>query len=170
MGGLSLLPSVRRAVWSIAPDIAITNAGSVKTFLDDYSYAQPRFGLLMLAIFAGLGLALVAIGVFSVMSYAVSLRTNEIGIRMTLGARRSTILQTALLEGIRLVLTGIILGEAASLALRRLIASQVWGVSPTDPLTLGSVAVIIVATGLLACLVPARRATKVDPMVALRHE
>jgi putative ABC transport system permease protein len=170
LGALSILPSVQRAVWSVAPDVALTNTGSVETFLDNYSYAQPRFGLLTLTIFAGLGLALVAIGVFCVMSYAVSLRTHEIGIRMALGAPRGTILQTALLEGLRLIIVGIILGEVVSFALRRLIASQVWGVSPADPLTLGSVAVVIVATGLLACLFPARRAMKVDPMVALRYE
>jgi putative ABC transport system permease protein len=138
--------------------------------LNDYANAQPRFGLLTLGIFAGLGMALVAIGIFSVLSYSVSLRTHEFGIRMALGASRSTILRTALLEGLRLIVVGITLGEVASFALRRLIASQVWGVSPTDPATFGSVAAVIVATGLMACLFPARRATKVDPMVALRHE
>jgi putative ABC transport system permease protein len=170
MGGLSLLPSVQRAVSSVAPDVALTNTGSIKTLLNSSAYAQPRFGLLTLAIFAGLGLVLVAIGVFSVMSYSISLRKHEIGIRMALGASRSTVLQTALLEGLRLIVVGIVLGEGASFALRRLIASQLWGVSPADPLTLGSVAVVIVTTGLLACLFPARRATKVDPMVALRYE
>ena len=102
MGGLSLLPSLQRAVGSVAPDVTLTNTGSVKTSLDNYSYAQPRFGLLTLAIFGGLGLVLVAIGVLSVMSYSVSLRTHEIGIRMALGAHRRTILQTALWEGLRL--------------------------------------------------------------------
>ena len=170
LGGLSLLPSVQRAVWSVAPDIALTNAGSIETLLNDSAYGQPRFGLLTLAIFGGLGLALVAIGVFSVMSYSVSLRTHEIGIRIALGARRKTILQTALLDGLRLIIIGIILGEVTSFGLRRLIASQVWGISPADPLTLGSAAVVIMTTPLLACLFPARRATKVDPMVALRYE
>ncbi len=170
LGGLSLMPSVQRAVWSVAPDITLTNTGSVKTSLDDSSYAQPRFGLFTLGIFAGLGLAFVAIGIFSVMSYSVSLGTHEIGIRMALGASRGTILHASLRTGLRQVTLGIILGEVASFALRRLIASQVWGVSPVDPLTLGSVAFVIVTTGLLACLVPARRAAAVDPMVALRHE
>jgi putative ABC transport system permease protein len=108
--------------------------------------------------------------VFSVMAYTVSLQTQEIGIRMALGAQQSRILQTILAKGARLLAAGIVLGLFASYGLTRFLARQIWGVSTTDPWTFAAVAAILVAVGLGACFLPARRATGVDPLVALRYE
>lgn len=165
-----MLKSVSQAVWSVDPDVALTQAGSIQAFLRDYAYAQPKFGLVVLSVFAAIGLVLVTVGVFSVMAYSVSLQTHEIGIRMALGAQRSSVLAMVLARGLRLIAVGIILGEVASLALSRFIASQIWGVSARDPLTLGAIAAVIGAAGLAACVLPAQRASRVDPLVALRHE
>jgi putative ABC transport system permease protein len=117
-----------------------------------------------------IGLALVVIGVFSVMGYTVALQTREIGIRMALGAQQRNILRRVLLSGLRLVAVGIFVGLLASYALTRFLASQIWGISATDPATFAAVVLIVVSAGLNACLVPARRAAQTDPLVALRHE
>jgi putative ABC transport system permease protein len=167
---LAMVNSVSRAVWAVDPDVALTQTGSIPTFLKDYAYAQPRFGLIVLGVFAAIGLVLVIIGVFSVMAYSVSLQTHEVGIRMALGAQQSSVLRMVLGRGLRLIAVGIILGELANITLTRLIASQIWGVSARDPLTLCAIAAVIGAAGLLACLFPARKATQVDPLIALRHE
>lgn len=166
----SLLNSVRREIWSVDRNVALADTGSLESYLEKFSYAQPRFGVASLGAFAGIGLMLVVIGVFSVMAYTVSLQTHEIGIRMALGAQQSNVLQMVLRKGMRLIAAGILLGLVTSFALTRLLASQIWGVSATDPLTFSIVVVIVVAVGLLACLLPARRATHVDPLVALRYE
>jgi ABC-type antimicrobial peptide transport system permease subunit len=110
------------------------------------------------------------IGVFSVMAYTVSLQTQEIGIRMALGAQQAGILNMVLRKGARLLVAGIILGLFASYGLTRFLASQIWGVSATDPWTFGAVVALVVGVGLAACYLPARRATQVDPLVALRYE
>jgi len=165
-----MVKSVSQAVWAVDPDVALTQAGSIQAFLRDYAYAQPKFGLVVLSVFAAIGLVLVTVGVFSVMAYSVSLQTHEIGIRMALGAQRSSVLAMVLARGMRLIAVGIILGEVTSLALSRFIASQIWGVSARDPLTLGAIAAVIGAAGLAACVLPAQRASRVDPLVALRHE
>ena len=167
---LSMVRSVNRAVWAVDPDVALTQTASIQTFLKDYAYAQPRFGLIVLGVFAAIALVLVIIGVFSVMAYSVSLQTHEVGIRMALGAQRSSVLRMVLGRGLRLIAAGIILGELANLTLTRLIASQIWGVSARDPLTLSAIAAVIGGAGLLACILPARKATQVDPLIALRHE
>ena len=166
---LALAKSVNRAVRAVDAGVALRQPGSLEGGLED-SFVQPRFGLVVLGAFAGIGLVLVITGVFSVMAYSVSLQTHEIGIRMALGARRSGVLAMVLARGARLLALGIIVGELASLVLTRLLASQVWGVSVRDPLTLVSIALIIVAAGVLACVMPARKASRVDPMVALRYE
>jgi putative ABC transport system permease protein len=124
----------------------------------------------VLGIFAGVGLVLVAIGVYSVMAYTVSRQTQEIGIRMALGARRGDVLGLVVRAGFGLVLIGVVLGFAASLAASRVIASQLSGVSPRDPLALVTAVGVMVLAGVAACYFPARRATRVDPMVALRCE
>ncbi|HEV2380752.1 MAG TPA: ABC transporter permease [Terriglobia bacterium] len=165
-----MLKSISRAVWAVDPDAALTRSGSIQTFLQDFVYAGPRFGLVVLGVFAAIGLLLVVIGVFSVMAYSVSLQTHEIGIRMALGARRSGVLGMVLARGLRLVALGIVIGEIANLGLTRLLASQIWGVSARDPLTFASMAMVIAIAGTLACVVPARKASRVDPMVALRYE
>jgi putative ABC transport system permease protein len=167
---LAMLEGVRREIWDVDSNIALTDTGSIEDYLKKYSYAGPRFGLITLGIFAGIGLVLVIIGVFSVMAYSVSLQTHDIGVRMALGAQQGDILKMILLRGLRLIAAGIVLGLLASYGLMRLIANQIWGVSPTDPLTFAAVVVAIVVVGLAACLLPARRATQVDPLVALHYE
>jgi ABC-type antimicrobial peptide transport system permease subunit len=151
-------------------NVASTNAGTLKQFLTQFSYAQPRFGLVVLGIFAGVGLVLVAIGVYSVMAYTVSRQTQEIGIRMALGARRADVLGMVVRAGLGLVVIGVVLGFVASLAASRVIASQLACVSPRDPLALVTAVGVMVVAGVAACYFPARRATRVDPMVALRYQ
>ncbi len=167
---LSMLMSVRREIWSVDRNVALTLTGTLEGYLQQYSYAGPQFGLVLLSIFATVGLVLVAIGVFSVMAYSVSLQTHEIGIRMALGSPARNVLNMVLGKGLRLIGLGIALGVIASVGLTRLVASQFWGVSPNDPLTFFGVICVLIAVGLAACLVPARRATQVSPLIALRYE
>jgi ABC-type antimicrobial peptide transport system permease subunit len=119
---------------------------------------------------AGIALLLVVVGVFSVTAYTVSLRTQEIGVRMALGAQQSDVLRMVLRHGFALIAAGLVIGLLASVGLTRFLASQIWGVSATDPWTFGIVALLLVLAGLVACYLPARRATEVDPLVALRYE
>ncbi len=167
---LTLLRAVRGEVWSVDPNVALTLTGTLRGYLKDFSYAGPEFGLILMAVFAGIGLALVAIGVYGVMSYTVSRQVHEIGIRMALGAPRGSVLGLVIRNGLRLIAIGIVAGLAASFGLARLLASQLFGVSANDPLTFTSVAAVLAAAGLAACYFPANRATRVDPLKALRHE
>jgi predicted permease len=167
---LLMLNAVRREIWATDRNVALTLTGSLEGFIGSFSYAGPRFAFLMMTIFAAMGLVLVTIGVYSVIAYTASRRTHEIGIRMALGARRADVLQLVIGMGARLVVLGLAIGLLVCLALSRAIASQLWGVSPYDPATLASVAAVLLVTGLVACWVPARRATRVDPLVALRSE
>lgn len=166
----SLLPAVRREIWAVDPKIAITFNGTLQSLLADISYTEPRFYLITSGAFAGIGLLLVVIGVFSLMAYTVSLRTHEIGIRMALGAAQGSILKMVLTKGFRLIAAGVVIGVLASFALTRFIASQIWGISVTDPTTFVSVVGIVVLAGFTACLLPARRAARLDPLIALRYE
>jgi putative ABC transport system permease protein len=166
----SLVPAVRQEIWAVDPKIAITWTGTLQGLLADISYTGPRFNLITSGAFAGIGLLLVVIGVFSVLAYTVSLRTHEIGIRMALGAGQSNILEMVLTKGFRLIAAGVVIGLLVSFALTRFIASQIWGISVTDPITFVSVVAIIAFVGFIACFLPARRASHVDPMVALRYE
>jgi putative ABC transport system permease protein len=138
--------------------------------LEQHTYATPEFGVSLSGPLAGIALVLVVIGVFSVMAYTVSLRTQEIGVRMALGAQQGEVLRMVLKKGFALIAAGICIGVVASFGLTRFLASQIWGVSATDPWTFGAVAGLVVMTGLAACLLPARRAASVDPLVALRYE
>jgi len=167
---LSMLMSVRREIWSVDRNVALTFTGTLEGYLQQFSYAGPQFGLVLLSIFATVGLVLVAIGVFSVMAYSVSLQTHEIGIRMALGSPARDVLNMVLGKGMRLIGLGIVLGVIASVGLTRLVASQFWGVSPNDPVTFFGVIFVLIAVGLAACLVPARRATQVSPLIALRYD
>ena len=166
----AMLNAVRREIWSVDRNVALTLTGSLQDILKQYSYAEPRFSLLVLGIFAVAGMTLVALGVYSVVAYTVSRQTHEIGIRVALGASRAEVLRMVLRMGGRLVGLGVVSGVAASFAVTRLIRSQIWGVSPHDPATLVVVVLVVSLAGFAACLFPARRATRVDPMVALRHE
>jgi putative ABC transport system permease protein len=124
----------------------------------------------LLALFSGLALLLAAVGLYGVMSYLVAQRTHEIGIRLALGAQASDVLKLIVGQGMALALLGVGLGLGAALALTRLMARLLYGVSATDPLTFAVVALLLSLIALLACYVPARRATRIDPLVALRHE
>jgi putative ABC transport system permease protein len=166
----SLVPDIKREVRAVEPGVAFTPANSIETLLEQNVYAQPRFAAVVMSAFAGIGLLLAAIGIFSVMAYAVSLRTHEFGIRMALGAQRGAVLRIVLWRGMAMIAAGVLIGEVTSLALIRLLRNQLWGVSPYDPLTLAGVVAVLAVAGGIACLVPARRATHVDPMVALRYE
>ena len=167
---LSMVKAVKREIWAVDPNVALTLTGSLADYLKQFSYAEPRFSLILLGVFAGVGLVLVAMGVYSVIAYTVSRQTHEIGIRMALGAARSDVFGMVLKMGLRLIAVGTVVGLLAAFGATRLIASQIWGISPHDPLTLCGVVAVVTLAGLAACYFPARRATRVDPMVALRYE
>jgi putative ABC transport system permease protein len=166
----AMLQTVRREIWAVDRGVAITLTGTLNEYLTRFSYAEPRFSLVLLSVFSGVGLLLVAIGVYSVITYTISRQTHEIGIRIALGAARSHVVRMVGTLALRLLGVGIVLGLLASIAATRLIASQLWTVSPYDPLTLTLVVGVMVAIGLVACYFPARRAMRVDPIVALRYE
>jgi putative ABC transport system permease protein len=126
--------------------------------------------MILLGGFALLALILASVGIYGVVSYLVAQRTNEIGIRMALGAQRGDVLKMIVGQGAKMALLGVAFGIAAALALTRLMSGMLFGVTPTDPLTFFAVAALLVAVALLACYIPARRASRVDPVVALRYE
>jgi predicted permease len=165
----SMTGSAREAVHSIDPDLPLAKVATLMTLVDD-SMSQPRFSMLLLACFGLLALLLASIGMYGVISYSVMQRTREIGIRMALGAERRSVFGMVLGEGARLAGLGIAIGLLAALAVTRLMASFLYGVQPTDPLTFLAVSLLMVGITLLACYLPARRATRVDPTVALRYE
>jgi putative ABC transport system permease protein len=165
----SMTASVREAIHSIDPDLPLAKVATLTTLVDD-SLSQPRFAMLLLASFGVLALLLASTGMYGVISYSVAQRTQEIGIRMALGAERRNVFGMVLSQGARLAGLGIALGLVAALGVTRLMASFLYGVQPADPLTFAIVSLLLVGTALLACYLPARGATRVDPLVALRHE
>ncbi len=167
---LAMLNAVRQEIWATDRSVALTLTGTLEGYISQFSYAGPRFGFFLLGIFATIGLVLVTIGVYSVLAYTAARRTHEIGIRMALGAERGDVLKLVINMGLRLVVLGVAIGLAASICVGRVIATQLWGVSPYDPATLIAVPLLLLITGLVACWVPARRAARVDPLVALRYE
>ena len=167
---LTMLNAVEKEIWATDANVAVTLAGTMEGYISQFSYAGPRFGFLLMMIFSSIGLVLVTLGVYSVLAYTTARRTQEIGIRLALGAKGSDVLGLVLRMGLRLVGIGVGLGLIASLALGRVIATQLWGVSAYDPWTLTCVPLLLLITGLVACWLPARRAANVDPLVALRYE
>jgi ABC-type antimicrobial peptide transport system permease subunit len=167
MNGLA--DAVRRAVASVDKTVPIYDLQTVDQMLLDASSLR-RFDMWLFAAFAGLALVLAAIGVYGVMAYSVSQRTREIGIRMALGATRQDVLRMVVGQGIKMALAGVVVGAVGAAALTRLMADLLYQVSPTDVGTFALVSLTVVGCILLACYVPSRRATKVDPNVALRYE
>jgi predicted permease len=165
----SLVAAVRRGVYAVDPEQPVANVQTMEEILGEES-AQRRVGMVLLATFAGLALLLSSLGIYGVLSFFVAQHTQEIGVRLALGARPRSILALVLGKGMRLALAGLGLGLVGALALTRLIESQLFGVSASDPLTYAALALLLAAVALLACYLPARKATKVDPMVALRYE
>jgi predicted permease len=167
---MTMLNVVEREIWATDHNVALTFTGTMEGYISQFSYAGPRFGFMLMTIFSSIGLVLVTLGVYSVLAYTTARRTQEIGIRLALGAKGSDVLGLVLRMGLRLVGIGVGLGLIASLALGRVIATQLWGVSAYDPWTLTCVPLLLLLTGLVACWLPARRAANVDPLVALRYE
>ena len=167
---MTMMNAVRHEIWATDANVALTLTGTLEGYIRQFSYAGPRFGFLLMTIFGAIGLVLVTIGVYSVLAYTTTRRTQEIGIRMALGAKSSDVLGMVIRMGLRLVGIGVGLGLIASVAIGRVIATQLWGVSAYDPWTLTCVPAVLLITGLLACWLPARRAANVDPLVALRYE
>ena len=167
---LAMMKAVEHEIWATDANVALTMTGTLEGYISQFSYAGPRFGFFLMMIFGAIGLVLVTIGVYSVLAYTTARRTQEIGIRMALGAKSSDVQGMVIRMGLRLVGIGVALGLIASLAIGRVIATQLWGVSAYDPWTLVSVPAVLLITGLVACWLPARRAASVDPLVALRYE
>jgi putative ABC transport system permease protein len=166
---MSLVGAVRQAIREVDPDQPVSNIATMADVLGEEA-SQRRMGMIMLVAFAGLALLLASLGIYGVLAYFVSQHTNEIGVRLALGATPRNILFLVLKKGMGLTLVGVAIGVVASFALTRLMSSLLFGVKASDPLTFVAVPVLLAAVALLACAIPARRATKVDPMVALRYE
>jgi len=164
-----LADELRQAVRQMDSSLAVADLRAMSQ-IADANVATPRFTLFLVALFAGLALTLAAIGIYGVISYSVSQRTHEFGLRMALGAKPWDVQSLVLRQGARLALLGVAVGLAGALALGRVLWSLLYEVSAADPATFGSVTLIAIAIVLVACYVPARRATRVDPMTALRTE
>jgi putative ABC transport system permease protein len=161
--------SLRAALTSLDKSLPVYDLKPMTEYLRD-SLARRRFNLILLTAFSGVALALAAVGIYGVISYGVTQRTHEIGIRMALGAEKGDVLWLVVRQGMLMALGGVAIGLLASFALTRLMETLLFGVSVTDPLTFSVIALLLTSVALLACFIPARRATKVDPMVALRYE
>ena len=165
----SLTSAITDAVHKVDPDEPLVRVATMESIVDR-SLGEQQLNVVLLAAFAGLALLLGAIGIYGVQSYAVRQRVREIGIRIALGAQRSDVFGLVVGQGLKLALIGICIGLAACFGLTRLMASQLYGLSATDPLTFAGMSIVLMLVALLACWIPARRAMRVDPMVALRHE
>ncbi|MHB8501796.1 MAG: ADOP family duplicated permease [Candidatus Acidiferrales bacterium] len=164
-----LIDELKKQVWSVDRQIPVSDIQSMNDLMAD-SLAQQRFNMLLLGLFAALALVLSAVGIYGLMAYAVSQRTHEIGVRLAVGAQRRDVLRLIVGEGAKLAFFGIVIGFSAAFGLTRLMASLLFEVTPSDPETFAAVALLLAAVALVACYIPARRATRVDPMVALRYE
>ncbi len=166
---LGMAPAIRREIQALDKELPIIGVGAARQALAE-SVARPRFNTLLLGVFAGVALILAAIGVYGVMAFAASQRTQEIGVRVALGAQRWDILKLALGQGLRLTAGGVVIGLAGAAALTRVIASQLYEVTASDPATFIASALLLMAVAIVASYFPARKAMNVDPMVALRRD
>ncbi len=166
---LNLAAAVRQAVWSVDRAQPVSHIRTMDDILSE-EVVQRRIGMTLLVSFAALALLLASLGIYGVLSYAVTQRTQEIGIRMALGAGRQAVVRMVMADGLRLATAGMAIGLGVSLVLTRLMTGLLFGVSASDPYTLAGVTLLLTAVALVACYVPARRAAKVDPMIALRYE
>jgi len=165
----SIVSAVQRAVWTIDPNQAISNVSTLEEIVSE-SVAQPRFNMFLMAMFGFLALLLAVVGIYGLLSYAVTQRRQELGIRLALGANRKDVLKLVLRQGMTLALIGQAAGLIGAFALTRVMRGLLFGIGPTDSNTFISVAIVSTVVAFVACYLPARRATKVDPLVALRFE
>jgi putative ABC transport system permease protein len=166
---MKMAAAVQGEVWAIDKSLPVSEIRSMEEVISA-SIAPQRFNMTLLALFAGIALILAAVGIYGVMSYSVTQRTHEIGIRMALGARASDVVKMIVGQAMALVAIGIGAGLVGAFLLTRLMSSLLYGVSATDPATYIAISAALAGVALGACFIPARRATKVDPMVALRYE
>jgi predicted permease len=166
---LAIAAAIEDRIWALDKDRPVTSIKTIERQMEENTGA-PRSQSVLLGIFGGLGFALAIVGVYGVMSYVVSRQTREIGIRMALGADREKVLRMVIVHGLKLTLTGVVIGVVVSLALTRFMRSLLLGVSATDPVSFGGVAILLILVAVAACFIPAQRAMRVDPMVALRYE
>jgi putative ABC transport system permease protein len=166
----AMVNAMNNEIWAMDKSIVPQNTNTVEESLELFEFSKPRFGLTLFAVFAAIGLILVSLGVYSVISYTMTQRSHEIGIRMALGASAGNVRGLVIRTGLQFVLIGIGAGLVLAIVATRLLASEFYGVSPYDPLTLSSVIAVLMAVGLAACYVPSRRATRVDPVISLRYE
>jgi len=164
-----MLPAIRQHIRELDPSLPVSTVRTMDEWVSNNA-AQPRLNAILLAAFAGVAMVIAAIGIYGVLAYSVNQRTREIGLRMALGAPRAQVLQLIVREGMTVGAIGIGAGVAASLALSRVLASLVFDVPVRDPLTYAVVAGVLSIVALAACVIPARNASRVDPMVALRYD
>jgi putative ABC transport system permease protein len=165
----ALVAAVRAKIAEVDPNLPVTGVSSMEDVIGT-SVAQPKLTMQFVAVFAGFALLLAVIGIYGVMAYSVTSRTQEMGIRLALGATPEDILRMVVGQGMRLTLLGVVIGVIASLALTRLLATLLFGVHATDPVIFSTAAILLVSAALVACYLPARRATRVDPIDVLRCE
>ena len=165
----AVVATVRSQVQSLDTNLALTNFNTIGELLDQGLWA-PRMGAALLTVFGGLALILAVVGVYGVLSYSVNQQTREIGIRMAMGAQTGRILSLVVGQGMQLAIAGLTLGILIAFAATRVLSSLLFGVSAHDPLIFGGVSLVLAIAAILACYIPARRATRVDPLVALRYE
>jgi len=166
---LALQPAIEAAVRALDPDLPLFEARTMRRRLD-LSIARERMAMIVLLVFAGVAVTLASVGLYGVVSHSVTERTHEIGVRMALGAEAAHIVALVVRQGMTTAVAGTAIGIAAAASLSRAIQDLLFGVTPTDPLTFGGVVVLLLTVALVACYVPARRATRVDPTTALRAE